>query len=342
MNSPVESRKIDDVQRLRFVRASVAVLAFTLVVILWGAFVRITGSGAGCGDHWPLCNGEVIPRSPTVSTIIEFAHRLTSGLCLVAVAALAWYARRTFPARHPVRFASLLALLFVIFEALIGAGLVLFELVAQDASAKRALSMALHLANTLLLLGALALTTAWAKRPFAVPGRSAWLHSKSGWALNLALLGMLAVGSSGAIAALGDTLFPVRTWQEGIAQYGSPALHFLIQLRIWHPVLAVCAGLYTVACAWMLTGSAAGPQRRLWTLRLSWLVGLQLAGGVLNLALLAPAAMQIFHLLLADGVWLALVFFANATLAGEALQEEALAGSAGENGATSAIASSAR
>ena len=64
----------------RFAKYSWIVLVYNLVVILWGAYVRATGSGAGCGSHWPLCNGEVIPRAPEVETLVEFTHRLSSGL----------------------------------------------------------------------------------------------------------------------------------------------------------------------------------------------------------------------------------------------------------------------
>jgi len=67
------------------------VLAYFIAVILWGTLVRATGSGAGCGNHWPLCNGVVIQHSASVNTMIEFTHRLTSGLSFFAVVGLlAW------------------------------------------------------------------------------------------------------------------------------------------------------------------------------------------------------------------------------------------------------------
>ena len=68
-------------------------LAWNVVVILWGAWVRASGSGAGCGSHWPLCNGEVLPTDPKVETLIEFTHRLSSGVALVLVVVLWWWAR---------------------------------------------------------------------------------------------------------------------------------------------------------------------------------------------------------------------------------------------------------
>src|SRR6187402_3305687 len=84
---------------------AISVLALSVAVILWGAFVRATGSGAGCGSHWPLCNGVMVPRAPTLQTIIEFTHRLTSGLLLILMVALVYTACRTFPKGHPARTA---------------------------------------------------------------------------------------------------------------------------------------------------------------------------------------------------------------------------------------------
>lgn len=137
------------------------VLAFNLAVVLWGAYVRATGSGAGCGSHWPLCNGEVIPRALEVETQIEFAHRLSSGLALLLVIGLFVGAMRLYPRGHVVRSGAGLSLLFIITEALVGAALVLFSWVAQDASLGRVISVAFHLINTFLLLATITLTAWW-------------------------------------------------------------------------------------------------------------------------------------------------------------------------------------
>src|SRR5258708_25274996 len=94
----------------RFARYAWSVLAFHLGVILWGAFVRASGSGAGCGQHWPLCNGQIVPATPLNATIIEFSHRLSSGIALVSVLALAIWAFRAFPRGFGVRGGALLAL----------------------------------------------------------------------------------------------------------------------------------------------------------------------------------------------------------------------------------------
>src|SRR5690606_29935869 len=137
------------------------VLAYNLGVILWGAFVRATGSGAGCGSHWPLCDGQLVPAAPSVAMLIEYSHRLTSGLALISVVVLLWLARRERPAGDPARRAAAWTVVFMLLEAGVGAGLVLFELVADNATMARALFMAVHLANTFVLVAWLTLTAWW-------------------------------------------------------------------------------------------------------------------------------------------------------------------------------------
>ena len=118
----------------RFAKYAWFVLIFNLGVILWGAYVRATGSGAGCGSHWPLCNGEVIPRTGQIETLVEFTHRLSSGAAFLLVVGMLVWAWRIFPRRHRVRAAAIFSMIFMITEAFVGAGLVLFELVADNAS----------------------------------------------------------------------------------------------------------------------------------------------------------------------------------------------------------------
>jgi heme A synthase len=93
----------------RFARYAWGVLAYNVAVALWGAFVRATGSGAGCGNHWPLCNGAVTPQTPAWATVIEFTHRATSGIDLLLVAVLAIWAFRAFPKQHPARLGAALS-----------------------------------------------------------------------------------------------------------------------------------------------------------------------------------------------------------------------------------------
>jgi heme A synthase len=278
------------------------VLAYNLLVVLWGAYVRATGSGAGCGAHWPLCNGVVVPRAPAAATTIEFTHRLMSGGALILVAILVLWAFRAYPRQHPVRLGAALSGIFLVTEALIGAGLVLFQWVAQNASLARAVSLSLHLVNTLTLLACLALTAWWASG--GAPVRFAGPHR---WTVAAVLGGMMVLGISGAIAALGDTLFPASSLAAGLRQDISPAVHFLLRLRMWHPVLAMLAGGFA---------AIASVRLRFGIVPLL-LVFAQLIAGMINMVLLAPVWMQLVHLLLADLLWIALVLASARTLAGK-------------------------
>jgi heme A synthase len=230
-------------QLSRFAKYSWFVLAFNIGVILWGAYVRATGSGAGCGSHWPLCNGEVIPKSQQIETLIEFTHRATSGIAFLLVLGMLIWAWREFPRRHRIRLGALISMVFMITEALVGAGLVLLELVAENASMARAFSVSIHLVNTFLLLAFITVTAWWASGGNAVRLK---FGETNLWLLLIGLLGVIILGMSGALTALGDTLFPVTSLEEGLRQDFSPAAHFLIRLRIFHPTIAVIVSLYII------------------------------------------------------------------------------------------------
>jgi heme A synthase len=174
----------------RFAWYAWGVLAYNILVILWGAFVRATGSGAGCGSHWPSCQGEIVPWSAQTATLIEFTHRLSSGLALLLVIGLVLWAWRIYPQGSLVRWGAGLSLFFILMEALIGAGLVLFELVAQNDSTARALAIAAHLVNTFILLSVLTLTAWWAgtgSKPIKL--KNGWLN----WALGLGFVGLWVI-----------------------------------------------------------------------------------------------------------------------------------------------------
>ena len=302
----------DAVRAPRYATYAWATLVATLGVILWGAFVRATGSGAGCGSHWPLCNGEVVPRSPTAATLIELGHRLTSGLAALLVVGLVAGAWRGFPRGHLVRRSALAALVLMVLEALIGAGLVLLEHVAGDASIARAWWVSGHLVNTFLLVAALTLT-AWAATTGAGPRFAG--AGRLGAMLMAALAAVLVVGVSGAITALGDTLFPAATLAEGEAQTFSDTAHLFVRLRVWHPLLALAAGVLVLFAAQHATRVRRGPAvSRAANLVLGLLV-LQIGVGVANVSFLAPVPLQLVHLLLADLVWIALIVLAATALA---------------------------
>jgi len=274
--------------------------------------VRATGSGAGCGSHWPTCNGEVIPPTHQVETLIEFTHRLSSGLALLFVLGLLIWAWKIYPKGHRVRKASGAAMIFIISESIVGAGLVLFEWVAGNISTGRVIVMGIHLLNTHLLLAAIVLTAWWASG-----GKSLRLSDQTGtikWRFTIGIFGVLLLSMAGAVTALGDTLFPAASLIEGIRQDLSPASHIIVRLRVWHPVIATLVGLYLIQFAFSLASDGRSIWKRRFAFGLGTLFALQLAAGMVNLILLAPVWMQIVHLLLADLVWLFLILLAAETL----------------------------
>ncbi|HEX6974520.1 MAG TPA: COX15/CtaA family protein, partial [Vicinamibacterales bacterium] len=294
----------------RLGRFAWSVLLYNIAVIVWGAYVRATGSGAGCGNHWPLCNGEMVPPSPTVATLIEYSHRLTSGLALVGVVVLlAWTWRACRPG-HPARTGAVLSVFFMLTEAAVGAGLVLFQLVADNASAARAMFMGVHLLNTFVLLASIALTAWWLSggAPVRLAGGGARLAAVLGGCAAL-----LVVSSSGAVAALGDTLFPSRTLSEALAADLSATSHLLIRLRVLHPVFAAATALALLWLApWLgrAHGRAASPlSRAVVALAVS-----QIALGFGNVILLAPVWLQLVHLTVADFIWIAFVLLGASAL----------------------------
>lgn len=293
---------------LRYARYAWGVLAFNIAVVLWGAYVRASGSGAGCGNHWPLCNGEVTPHSPAMSTIIEFTHRAMTGLDTPLVALLAIWAFRAFPRRHPVRWAATLSAFFLVIEALIGAGLVLLERVAKNASAYW---QSAHLINTLTLLAFLTLTAWWAgdKPAVLLRGRAAWLAGVS-------LMVVAVLGVSGAIAALGDTLFPAQTLAAGLAQDWDPSANIFLRLRGLHPLIAAGAGAWLLFYAVSSASLRPDVRSRAWTMAACLCA--QILAGAINLLLLAPIWMQMVHLLLADLLWISLVLLCASLLAAKA------------------------
>ena len=284
---------------LSTLRLVVLTIAVNALVIVQGAFVRATGSGAGCGRHWPLCNGEVVPLSGGMHTAIEFTHRLLSlGVLILGVWLFArvWRARR----ENPGLFAfTLAATVFLFIEAGLGALTVLWGLTGDNQSVGRGLMVATHLVNSLLLVGSLAGVLLYAR-----PRRPAWplrLRGQGplGTVLAIGLVGMLFLMFSGGIAAMGNTMFPSASLAEGLAADFDPASHPLIRLRILHPIIGITVGIYlflSLGTAWWIKPA---PEGRVLAQALLGVYLVQLVVGTMNLALLAPIVLQLLHLGLA-------------------------------------------
>jgi heme A synthase len=316
-----DTQHVDSLRLSPFARFAWGVLACQVAVIAWGAYVRATGSGAGCGRHWPLCNGVVVPRAPRVATLIELSHRLTSGAVLVlAVVAVSW-ALVALPRGHRAIYAAAISLGFVLAEALIGAMLVLSEHVGQDTSRIRAVIVGLHLVNTFLLLGSTTLTAWWASVPRAEGDSAASLAVEARragspvvWAVLIPLGALLLVGATGAVTALGDTLFPAGSLASGLAQDLSTNAHLFVRLRVLHPLLAVLTAVLTLAALGVVRSLRPARSVQLFANTAGALVFAQVGLGVFDLVTLAPVWAQLAHLILADAVWIALVLVGAAAL----------------------------
>ncbi len=301
----VESRKASMRPLTRFAWLT---LAYNIAVILWGAYVRATGSGAGCGNRWPLCNGTVLPRTPQAQTIIEFTHRLTSALAVVMVSSLLLWCWRKTAKGDWARYSSLATILLLFNEALLGALLVLFEHVGQDRSPARVFFLCMHFGNTLLLLAALALTAQWLSkgyRRFSVVKKRAEIV-----AVVFGLLATICIGITGSVAALGDTLFPAVSLRASLIQDFSSG-NILLRLRFLHPMAAAIGAIYVL---WIILRSPKNDGRvsNQVVMLAGVLIG-QIGLGILNVILLAPVWLQIVHLLVAELSWV-LVVLASANL----------------------------
>jgi len=280
-----------------------ATLCFNVAVVLWGALVRATGSGAGCGNKWPSCGGNILGTGAKAQTIIEFTHRMTSGAALLMVVILVFWCWRATSKGNWARYSALLAAAFLANEALLGAALVLLGHVARDQSAARILFLGFHFGNTLLLLGTIALTAAWLQS-----GSETFTLIKNRTKLSVVVVGLLAVlaiGMTGTVAALGDTLFPATSLRASVLQDFNSDSPALLRFRLLHPVLAGIAGAYLIRLVFKRS------TRRTWHSRtvvpIVILLFTEIGIGLLNVFLLAPVGLQVLHLLVADTIWVSLV-----------------------------------
>lgn len=297
----------------RFSRYAWGVLILNLLVVLGGGFVSASGSGDGCGASWPLCGDIAVTQVTPAERLVEMSHRLTSGLALIAVIVMLVWARRRFEPRHLARRAAWVALAGMISESLVGAGLVLFELVDTNMSLARAVVQPIHLANTFLLLAAIGLTAWWSSRG----GRLQRGHPLA-WPLAIALGGIVILGGFGTVASLASTIFPSESFLEGVQRDFMRDEHFLIRLRVWHPIVATVVGGYLVLLRRWVMQRAPSPAAETFSYALLVLFALQYALGALTAVTLAPVPLSLLHLLLSDLVWLSAIFLSAAVLTTEA------------------------
>jgi cytochrome c oxidase assembly protein subunit 15 len=247
-----------------------------------------------------------------MQTAIEFTHRVTSAVSLVLVVILLiWCWRCTAMSEWP-RYSATAAAALLFNEALLGALLVLLDhMEGLDRSAAHAVFLCLHFGNTLLLLAALALTAKWLSKParhFAVLAKP---HERI--AIGLGLVSVMAIGTTGSLASLGDTIFPSDSLRHALMQDFSASSHVLLRLRPLHPVAAVIGSMYVF---WLLWSHWRQQDRSPWMFILGLTLTTQIALGAMNVILLAPLWLQMTHLLVAEMFWILLVLASTDLLFG--------------------------
>lgn len=274
-----------------------ALIIYSLFVFLWGAWVRISGSGDGCGEHWPFCHGELIPDSYAVKVWIENFHRISTKIYGFFVIGLVILGFRRSEKGHAVRKGILWTLFFTLTEGAIGAVLVIKGFVANDDSPERAVIIALHLMNTFFLMSSLFYTWFVSRHDLS--------NLKISFTKNIMLLKaswLLVLGGTGAIAALSTTLFPSESLLSGLASDFAADGHFLERLRVLHPILAV--GFVVYALAQWNRDLSHNPVAEKWR---NWFLISVVAGffvGLVTLALLSPTWLKLTHLMTAHVLWL--------------------------------------
>ncbi len=308
--APIQTRNPRAVQAWAW-----ATLAFFVLVVLEGAIVRATSSGAGCGKNWPLCNGQILPSHPTIKTMIEFAHRSLTGICTLMFAVLIGWTFYATPKRHVARLASVVAGILLLTEGALGAVLVLGGYVENNASAARVFVQGVHFTNTMLLLAASTVVAVLLGRTVRAAEAAKTLRLP----MLLTLAATLITGATGSVAALADTIFPSPNLRAALAADFAAHSPLLIRMRWMHPAASALTILGTLWLAVILRRNGDGRMAGL--LRLNLL--LQILIGIADVVLLAPTWLQVLHLLSADLFWITLAALAVPVLFSPAVTREA-------------------
>lgn len=279
-------------------------VTYSLIVILWGAFVRISNSGDGCGKSWPLCQNSIIPAEKNLPMWIEYGHRLTSGLYGILILILIFLAFRSFNKGHIIRKFAIASGILTITEALLGARLVLAGLVGSNDSVERALTITVHLVNSLFLVASLVLLYDWAREE---KYKIQPLEKKNNYQFLAIVSLFLFLGCSGGIAALSTTLFPSESLLSGVLADFSQSSHFLVRIRITHPLSATFIGFFLIALIYTIYKRVNDDFMKFRTSVLMGLITSGLGLGYSTLFLLSPVFLKLLHLSWAYFIWTAIV-----------------------------------
>jgi heme A synthase len=283
-----------------------SMLWLTVAVVVGGALVRATDSGAGCGESWPICGGQIIPEIGNYHTAIEVSHRLMTGLLGFVLIAVFVLVRRHYDKSHRLRRAVFVAGILLIIESLLGASLVLFGWVEFDASIARLIVVPIHLVNTFLLVAAMT-----AVAFFADGGAGFRVDPKKTLdkVLGGSLLIILIIGATGALNALADTLIKSDALRTAVGDEILVTESVLRQIRTIHPFVAIIGGLALFMLVRYLTAEAS-KRVKLIGLGVQAIIWAQFILGLLNIALNVPLEIQLVHLFVADLLWISFVVIA--------------------------------
>ena len=271
-------------------------LLLSIASILAGAFVRATGSGDGCGATWPTCKGKIIPALSDTSELIEFSHRSVSGVLLV-VTLIIFAKTRKFQKESLVRTVTNYLTFFVIFEALIGAVIVIFEWVGLNSSLPRIIAVPIHLVNTFGLLGSYAILYKILQDDLQ--------NIKNMFNKNFLLISSLFLlsGATGSITALADVLFPSASFVEGFLADFDRTSEVLTRLRILHPIISSTLSIVLYVYA---TGIRKKYNVSVKPLQILILIAVLL--GVINVLSNIVLPLSILHLAIADFLWISYIY----------------------------------
>jgi len=291
----------------RYRRFAWTIVAFTVVVILSGDLVQATESGAGCGENWPRCNGSLIPAIGDMHTAVEFTHRVVTTVLSISFIVMVVAARRLFGHGHLVWCTALWATGFLILEIFLGAALVLFGWVEDDASWGRVIVDGFHVINTFMLVGAVALVAHFAG---GHPGFRVKPAARRDRYLLATIAIFILIAVSGTLNSLADTLY----FTEAVNVDETPIAALLVSIRAIHPAIAIGGGAVIFYLVHLAATQATGTTEKL-ALAIQCVIALQFLVGILNIVLLTPLETQIIHLTLADALWLLILIFSAHTLA---------------------------
>ena len=271
-------------------------IVLSILSILAGAFVRATGSGDGCGSTWPTCKGKIIPQLSDTSEVIEFSHRSISGILLI-VTLIIFIKSRNMSKGTIVRTTVNLLTFFVVFEAAIGAVIVLYEWVGLNSSLPRIIAVPIHLVNTFGLLACYASLYKVLLNNFK--------NIKQLWDRRFVFVAFLFLlsGATGSITALADVLFPSASFYEGLMEDFDRTSELLTRLRILHPLVAT--GL---SVALIIESRKIQKDYKIDVKFLQLLVIVAVTLGVLNVLSNIVLLLSILHLAIADLLWISYIY----------------------------------